>query len=80
MVIYSYDTLSISTAERSSELHAENMSLYTTIDDCIGYTFTYAVAKPTEIKLSQASILVYLSAQHCKLHIDHLHVYQLYHA
>jgi len=62
-----------------------------------------AVAKPTEIKLSQASIplgdvgpihekhtpdvvepfkhasiLVYLSAQHCKLHIDHLHVYQSY--
>jgi len=40
------------------------MSLCTTIDDCIGYTLTYAVAKPSEIKLSQTSMLVYLSDQY----------------
>ena len=51
------------------------MSLCMTIDNCIGYTFTYAVAKPSKIKLWQTSMLVYLSVQYYKLRVDCLHVY-----
>ena len=57
-------------------MRAKNMSLSTGIDDSLHCTFIYVVANElSKIKLSRASMLIYVCAQRYELQVSHFCVY-----